>query len=118
MKLFKIAPTRWLLTALAYACGPTPVLDEVADGSTTREPATSSSGGMQEPTTTAPGTTSSTGGTFGVDESDDGRDSSPFLIFPDGGHSCGPQSASTAALCCDVWAQDCAPGSKCTPWSN
>jgi hypothetical protein len=118
MKLVE-APTRLLLLiALACACGPTLVLDDVADGSTTREPGTSSSGGMQEPTTTAPGTTSSAGGTFGVDESDDGNDSSSFPTFTDGGHWCGPQSDSATALCCDVWTQDCPRSDKCTPWSN
>lgn len=109
---------RSVALTIVLGCGPsTPGAAErgtTSDGDTTHG-ATQSSGVGTAASTTVAGTTatSSTSTTTNASTSDDALDTSGaesigYIIDPDGG---------CVSLTCDVWAQDCAPGEKCLPWS-
>jgi hypothetical protein len=73
-------------------------------------PSTSTTGTSPPPPpgTTATTATDPTAGTIGDPEDSSGG--STFIQIPDGGGIC--------HLCCDLWAQDCPRGEKCTAWAT
>ncbi len=114
-----------LVFAVAVGCGPqVGIPDEMPPGdgsaSTSEDaprPATSTSGVPPAATTSTTAADTSTSGPSATDE-----DTGMSFITPGETSGCGigepPPGTSFHCSWCDIWAQDCREGEKCTAWSN
>jgi hypothetical protein len=109
-----------LLLALVCGCGPrsaTPGGETSGgdDGDSVGAP----DGGTFPPSTTSTSTTATADSTSGAGSDSSGGSSGGFISFGDL-VVCGQLPGGTKAHCtrCDLWAQDCPRGEKCSAWAN
>lgn len=95
---------------LALACGPgiEPPQDETG----------SSSEGSEGLTTSPTSTTASSTTTASTDDTSDDTAGSVFIIGSDGGNCAVSGEEPWYCTRCDLWAQNCPNGEKCTAWAN